>query len=178
MRLAHVPPSVPTSTMTMTDKTSQLLIATFENHRTAREGVDRLRAANVQATDIGLLLADSAEARRLLEGGPSATAKSATIGSAVGGSLFGLATVALAGPLGVLTVGPITALLGGAVTGAGVGGLLGALVGLGIPEHEAAVRVEAVQRGGVLLTCDVDEERIEELEQALRTSGARDVFRV
>ena len=162
----------------MTRDTTQLLIATYDNHGMARDGVERLRAVGVQAKDIGVLLADSAEARQLLEDGPAATAKSATIGSAVGGSLFGLASVVLAGPLGVLAVGPITALLTGAVTGAGVGGLLGALVGLGIPENEAAVRVEAVQQGGVLLTCGLHDERVEEVEQALLTSGAQSVFRV
>lgn len=129
------------------------IVATFSEPRNARATVRGLIEAGVDADDIGIAVADSAEARALLEGGPAKPGEAATIGSAVGGTLFGLAAVVMAGPVGILAVGPLAALLGGVAAGAGTGALLGALIGLGIPENEAALRVDEVQDGGWLVTC-------------------------
>ncbi len=155
------------------------VVAVFEEPRAAGAAVAKLRELDVDADDIGIVMADSGAARGLLENGPGKPEEAAAIGSAVGATLFGLAAAALAGPFGVLTVGPFLAAMGGAAAGAGAGGLLGALVGLGIPENEAALRVEQVRRGGCLVSCRTREGVGADALQGLLTShGARETFTI
>lgn len=159
--------------------TEATLVATFAEPTTARDAARALFDRGVGRADLSLVMADTAAARQLLEDGPAKPLQVARLGSAVGGTLLGLSAVALAGPFGLLAVGPLAALMGGAVAGAGVGGLLGALLGLGIPEHEAALRAEEIRDGGALLTCaQRDEAEVKQLRGLLEESGARDVFTV
>ena len=158
-------------------RTRPTLVATFADPRAAGGAVRALRDLDIEAQDIGLVLADSAAARGLLEHGPGKPEEGAAIGSTVGATLFGLAAAALAGPFGVLTVGPFIAALGGLAAGAGAGGLLGALVGLGIPENEAALRVEQVRDGGCLLSCNVpDAVPVDSVQALLVAHGASETF--
>ncbi|MCA8949862.1 MAG: hypothetical protein KDE27_10195, partial [Planctomycetes bacterium] len=79
----------------------RLLAATFANPADAGRCVRHLLEAGFPEAAVGIVMADSAEARQLLETGPAKPAETAAIGSAVGATLFGLAAVALAGPIGV-----------------------------------------------------------------------------
>lgn len=170
-------------TMTQTS-TNHTILATFPDFTSAGEAMAVLRSAGVGDDQLGMLAADSAEARQLLESGPKSPTEGAVIGSAIGGVALGLAAVALSGPFGVIAAGPLVALTGGAAAGAGAGGLVGALVGMGIPENEAAVRAQSIRDGGVLVTCSADsDEQFEELlakcrgvQAQLAACGARDVF--
>lgn len=84
---------------------------------------------------------------------------------AVGGLLVGVAALAIPGLGGLLVAGPIAAALGltgvaaTAATGAGIGiaaggitSLVASLVKAGIPEADATVVHEAIQKGGVLVS--------------------------
>ena len=159
---------------------SEILVSCYSSTDHAQDAVAALRDHGVDPDRIGILLADSGDARDLLEGGPASPREGAAVGSVTGATLFGLAAVALAtGPVGVLAVGPLAALVGGGVAGATTGGLLGALVGLGIPENEAALRVEEIHKGGVLVTVHTrDETERRKLEELLSTGSARHVFAI
>jgi len=90
----------------------------------------------------------------------------ATAGALAGGAagiLASLGLLAIPGIGGLLALGPIVAALTGAGIGAAAGGLIGGLIGLGIPEHEAEVYAEGINRGGTLVTidaADADADRI------------------
>lgn len=59
-------------------------------------------------------------------------------------------------PLGIVAGGTLMALLASAGTGAGVATVIGALVGLGIPEDEAAYYEGEVKGGRTLVTVQAD----------------------
>lgn len=84
---------------------------------------------------------------------------------AMGGLLVGVAALAIPGLGGLLVAGPIAAALGltgvaaTAATGAGIGiaaggitSLVTSLVQVGIPEADAAIVHETIQKGGVLVS--------------------------
>jgi len=64
--------------------------------------------------------------------------------------LVGVGALAIPGVGRLVATGPIMAVLSGAEVGAAIGGLTGALVGMGIPEHEAK-RYEGKVRDGYIL---------------------------
>lgn len=165
--------------MTNDNDRAPMLAATFSEPSRAGTLVKQLLDAGVASERVGVLMADSAEARQLLEDGPGSASEAGAIGSAVGATLFGLAAVALAGPVGVLAAGPVAALAAGATAGAGAGGLLGAFIGRGIPENEAALRVEQVHNGGALVTYELaDGDDVEHLRAVFDRCGSVDVFRI
>jgi outer membrane lipoprotein SlyB len=56
-----------------------------------------------------------------------------------------------------MAAGPIVAALAGAAVGGASGSLLGALVGLGVPEIEAKVYEERLNKGDILVCVHVDD---------------------
>lgn len=89
------------------------------------------------------------------------------LGTAVGGVLGGLASLAVTGGIGLVVVGPAVAL-------GLIGGLIGTLVGYGVPEHDAARLQDSVERGKVLIAVhayDVDE--LKRAKTVLADAGAQ-----
>jgi hypothetical protein len=143
-----------------------------------------LRQAGYRPEDLGIVMRDKQEAAGLAaEAGAGDATTSGAIGGGVLGGLAGLAIGAAAlavpgfGPL--LVAGPLatalaTALAGGAL-GAVAGGLVGALVSMGVPEHEARDYQAGVERGGILLTVHVPDDREEEVRDVLDRVGTGDL---
>jgi len=77
--------------------------------------------------------------------------------------------------LQVLAAGPIVAALTGLGAGAAAGGLTGALIGLGIPEHEAKFFHEELERGGILLGVYTHADRAKIAKEILESAGAEKV---
>ncbi len=109
----------------------------------------------------------------------------ATVGAVSGGALGGLTGLLVGlGTLAIPGLGPImlagataTAIattLAGAGIGAAAGGLLGSLVGLGIPEEEARVYNERVQRGNYLVIIDGTVAEIARAEEILNRRGVEE----
>lgn len=105
----------------------------------------------------------------------------AVTGGALGGLtglLVGLGTLAIPG-VGPILVGGATAtalattLAGGAI-GAAAGSLVGALVGLGIPDEQARVYNDRVQRGDYLVIVDGTDDEIARAETILNNRGIQD----
>jgi len=108
------------------------------------------------------------------------TAKGAGIGAAIGGLgglLLGLGALAIPGVGPVIAAGPLAAALAGAGIGAVTGGIIGALVDLGVPEESAHVYAESVRRGNVLVTAQVEDNRVDEATRIMKRTGLIDIER-
>jgi len=158
------------------------VVGVFEDRHHADQAVSELMKAGFRRDQIGVVM-------RHAEGETGATATtdagdSHAASGAVTGALTGLGLGALAG-LGVLAgvipvVGPAIAggtlgiILSNAAAGAGIAGLTGALIGAGVPEHEAKYYHEEFEAGRTIVTVTADG-RADEAMVILRRHGAYDM---
>ncbi len=134
------------------------VIGVFEDRIQADRAVAELRQAGFRQDQIGVAMRhtdDGAVATTDEEGSHAES-------GALAGALTGLGLGALAG-LGVLSgvipvIGPAIAagtlgvIMSNAAVGAGVAGLFGALIGAGLPEHEAKYYQGEFEAGRVIVT--------------------------
>jgi hypothetical protein len=140
-------------------------IGVFPNREGARDAIVALKAAGFAGDEIGIvsrgvglqedneLPADPTHSR-WEEGTGIGAAAGATTGLGLG-----LAVAAgLMPPIGpVIAGGTLMALIASAGAGATVGSVLGGLIGLGVPEDDAAYYDEAFRTGSTLVTCRADD---------------------
>lgn len=110
-------------------------------------------------------------------------AKGAGVGAATGGiigggvglilGLIGATAVPVVGP--IIAAGPIAALLTGAGVGAVAGGIIGALTSAGVPEEDARVFEQGVNRGGTLVMVNAEDNRADEAYDIMEDHGAVDI---
>jgi len=129
-------------------------VGVFHSRADAERAVTELKRSGFKADDISLV-GKNAEGDVKTEG--SHAAAGAVTGAAVGAGAAALASLGISfgiipviGP--ILAVGPLAAALISAAGGAAAAGLVGALVGLGIPEHEAQYYEGEVKAGRYLVT--------------------------
>lgn len=155
------------------------VVGVFEDKIHADQAVSELRAAGFRDDQIGVAMRHELAADSTV-----ADDNSQAETGAVAGALTGLGLGALAG-LGVLSgvipvVGPALAagtmgvILSNAAAGAGIAGLVGALIGSGIPEHEAKYYQNEFEAGRTIVTVNA-EGRMDEAESILRRYGAYDM---
>jgi hypothetical protein len=159
------------------------VVGVFEDHRAADRAFTELVNAGFRNDQIGVAMRHS-------EGTAGVAATAATehgthAGSgAAAGAMAGVGLGALAG-LGVLSgvipvIGPAIAagtlgvILTNAAAGAGIAGLAGALIGAGIPEHEATYYQTAFEEGRTILTVNAPG-RVDEAGAILRRNGGHDM---
>jgi len=158
------------------------VVGVFEDRHQADKAVNELLKSGFRQDQIGV-------AMRHAEGATGATtsdeADATEAGSgAMTGALTGLGLGALAG-LGVLAgvipvVGPAIAagtlgvILSNAAAGAGIAGLVGALIGAGVPEHEAKYYHEEFEAGRTIVTVTT-EGQADDATAILRRHGAYDM---
>jgi hypothetical protein len=108
---------------------------------------------------------------------PEGAAAGATIGGALGAVAAGLVAMGIivVPGLALVAAGPVVATLAGLGAGAAAGGLTGALIGVGIPEHEAKFYNEAIEQGGILLGVYAHDDRAAQARRLLEASGAEKV---
>lgn len=153
---------------------SRAVICTVMNPAHAETIVTRLEHAGVPRPHLSVLMHDRSDSRDFADEHDTRAPEGATIGGSAGGmagGVFGLLagigalTIPGAGPF--IAAGPILAALSGAAVGATLGGITGALIGFGLPEHEAKIWESRVKEGHILIsvhTHDQDEaQRIEEI---------------
>lgn len=136
---------------------STLVTATFKTRDTAESALSSLEEIGIKENQISLIVTDETrgnsfnieEGSKLDEG----AAAGATAGGIIGGVLGALGTAtAMAIPgLNIVVVGTAVSVLAGLGAGTLTGGFIGALVGAGIPEHEAKIYEDEVKNGAVLL---------------------------
>ena len=139
----------------------------FQNRADAERAIGELKDLGITGDQIGVAMRDERAQGELAEGTGTKAADAATSGALGGGLLGGvLGFLVGAGALAIPGIGPVVAggmlasalgLAGGtAVAGAGLGaaagGIGGALIGMGIPDHEAKHFQSGFERGGVLVT--------------------------
>ena len=105
------------------------------------------------------------------EAGAEAGAGMGAALGAVGGLLAGLGVITIPGLGPVISAGWLLATFAGGAAGAIIGGATGSLVGAlmdhGADEDDAHVYVEAIRRGGTLVTARVDEHQITAAETVM-----------
>jgi hypothetical protein len=150
------------------DLTTRSTVAgVFVDRGDAERAIEALRDAGFTREQIGIVMRDRTAQGDLVEKTGSHAADGAAAGIVGGGLLGALAGFLVAtGALAIPGIGPVVAggvlastfgVVGGtAVAGAGIGaatgGILGALIGMGIPEHEARHFEEGVRSGGTLVS--------------------------
>jgi hypothetical protein len=165
---------------TMNTQQRSTVVGVFEERLHANQAITELHQAGFTEAQIGVAMrhaegvADSADTEHDSQAGSGALT----------GALTGLGLGALAG-LGVLAgvipvVGPAIAagtlgvILSNAAAGAGIAGLVGALVGAGLPEHEAKYYQDEFEAGRVIVTVNAAS-RADEAAAILRRCGAYDM---
>jgi hypothetical protein len=154
------------------------VVGSFTNNQQAREAVRALRQAGFTDAEIGFLARDGEDWKDVDRGDLTGTKmeEGAGIGAAAGaatGAGLGLAVMAgLIPPLGpAVAGGTLVAILASAGGGAAAGTLIGALVGMGIPEDEAAYYEGEIRSGRTIVSVRAGS-RADEAETILRRHGA------
>jgi hypothetical protein len=155
-----------------------IVVGSFASNQLATDAVAALRQAGFSNADIGLLSRDQGWTEQMkndltgtkLEQGAGLGAA----GGAVAGAGLGLAVAAgLLPPLGpTIAGGVLVALLASAGGGAATGAIVGGLVGLGIPDDDAAHYEQEFRAGRTLVTVNAGS-RAAEAEKILRDRGAK-----
>jgi uncharacterized membrane protein len=97
-----------------------------------------------------------------------------TVLGGLGGLLVGLEAILIPGVGPFLAAGTVATTLAGAGIGAAAGSLVGALTGLGIPEEQAQVYNERVQRGDYLVIIEGTEDEINRAASVVRKHNISD----
>jgi uncharacterized protein (TIGR02271 family) len=154
------------------------VVGLFRKTIAAERAIRDLKDAGFTDQQIGVLMRDKDEARRVAEQTGTKAGEAAAAGAITGGALGGLVGVlAGIGALVIPGIGPIVAggalasTLAGAGIGAAAGGLLGALVGLGIPEEEARYYELGLQEGGILVSVDAGSRTVEARDILVRAGA-------
>ncbi|MCC7425006.1 MAG: hypothetical protein IT428_32455 [Planctomycetaceae bacterium] len=161
---------------------SQMTVAgAFADHTAAMRAVDHLERAGFRKDLIGLITRDGRRLRpEQVEGAETDETKAgegAAAGAAAGAGLGALAgwgiVSGLFPPIGpALAVGTLGVILANAAGGAAVAGLAGALIGMGMPEHEAREFEDEVRSGKIVVTVRAND-RAEDALKILVADGAR-----
>ncbi|HET9532993.1 MAG TPA: hypothetical protein VFQ92_21740 [Blastocatellia bacterium] len=158
-----------------------LVTGLFSSRANAERAVEDLVHYGWSRDDISLLMSDATRGREfglaMATKAPEGAAAGATIGGVIGAiaaGLVALGIVALPG-IGLVAAGPIVATLAGLGAGAAAGGLTGALIGLGIPEHEAKFFNEEIERGGILVGVYSHADRADQARKIMDAAGAERV---
>jgi hypothetical protein len=156
-------------------------IYSSESH--AAEGVDQLRLAGFQNTEVSVLFSENAGNKDLAHTksskAPEGAATGAGTGVVIGGTLGWLAGIGMLAIPGVgpfIAAGPIVAMLSGVGLVGTLGGITGGLIGAGIPEYEAKRYEGRIRKGGILLSVHCDTTELEKKAKAvLESTGAQDI---
>ena len=160
---------------------STLVTAIFRNREKAERATDALTTDGFSPNDISLLMSDTTRGREFAVKESTKAPEGVTTGAAIGGvlgsdaaGLAAIGTLAIPG-LSLVAAGPVIAALSGLGAGAAAGGIVGGLVGLGIPEHEAKLYDEDLQKGGILLGVYTHDDNARHAREVLKAAGAERV---
>lgn len=160
---------------------SNLVTGIFHSRAAAEEAVDELVDGGYARDDISLLMSETTRGREFAvkpaTKAPEGAVTGATVGGVVGAVAAGLvaAGVLVIPGVNLLAAGPVLAALAGLGAGAAAGGITGALVGLGVPEHEARFYKEQIEKGGILIGVYVHDDRAKDARRILDDAGAEKV---
>ncbi len=179
---------------------ARAVTALFDSQEEAARVIDRIEAAGVPQTDIGIVSLNAADRTpgsvsappagepAAVPGGHESSAHEssaaegagagATVGTVLGGGaglLASLGLLAIPGAGPVIAAGWLVAALSGAGVGAAAGGLIGALTGAGLSGADAETYAEGIRRGGTLVTVRADGEIADRVIALMQRGGAIDL---
>ncbi|HKV39017.1 MAG TPA: hypothetical protein VJX67_07380 [Blastocatellia bacterium] len=159
----------------------KLVTGIFKTRLSAERAIEDLVNLGYSREDISLLMSDVTRGRefglQMATKAPEGAAAGVAIGGVVGAvaaSLVALGIIIVPG-LSLVAAGPVVAALAGLGAGAAAGGMTGALIGLGLPEHEAVFYHEAIEQGGILVGVYSHDDRADRARKILDAAGAEKV---
>jgi hypothetical protein len=158
-----------------------LVAGLFKTRSSAERVVEALVADGFSRDDISLLMSDATRGRefalQMATKAPEGAAAGAAIGGVLGAVAAGLVALGLVvvPGLALVAAGPVVATLAGLGAGAAAGGLTGALIGLGLPEHEAKFYRDAIEKGGILVGVYAHNDRTDQARKIMQATGAEKV---
>jgi uncharacterized protein (TIGR02271 family) len=157
-------------------------VGVFEDRQHADKAVNELLKAGFRQEQIGVAMRHDekdAAATTTTHADDSHSASGALAGALTGvglGTLAGLGILAgvvpVIGP--AIAAGTLGVILSNAAAGAGIAGLIGALIGSGVPEHEAKYYNDEFEAGRTIVTVTADG-RVDEAMAIMRRHGAYDM---
>ncbi len=173
------------------------IVRLFERREDAIRAVQELDRMGIDRDDISILSSNHHDSDDLTERDPSRSdyheervdnkagegaAAGASTGAVLGGGAglaAGLGLMAIPGLGPIVAAGWLASMLTGTVAGAAVGGATGGLIGgltkAGVPEDEAHVYSEGVNRGGTLVSVRNAGDRAADIEATLDSFSAADI---
>jgi hypothetical protein len=162
---------------------SKSVFAIATTYGQAERIVERLQSQGFAASEISILMPDTAGTRDIGHVKATKAPEGATTGAATGGVaggviglLAGIGALAIPGVGPLIAAGPIMAALSGAAVGATTGGVVGGLIGLGIPEIEAKRYDEKLKKGNLLISVHADDgDEVSRAKEIFKAAGAEDI---
>ncbi len=168
--------------MVWDDPSRKIVCGIFHSDRDVEKLLSRLEDRGFGDTDVSMMMSDKTRERYPELSKSSKLPEGAATGALTGGLLGGLiGGLTMAGSVlipgaGLLVAGPIVGALTGGAVGTSTGGLIGALIGAGIPEHEAKHYEESLKNeGNILVVAHVDKEEVQEVRDLFRSNGADNI---
>lgn len=142
--------------------------------------IEALNARGFREDDLSVLMSESTHHQYFAPQENTKAPEGATIGSLSGGILGAIiggltlvGNVLLPGA-GLLVAGPLIGALTAGAVGAATGGLIGALIGAGIPEHEAKFFEGALkEQGRILVVGHIPKEETKEVKSVFERCNAQ-----
>lgn len=151
----------------------------FSSHEDFANLIEALNMRGYREEDLSVLMSEDThhqyfapqENTKAPEGATVGTLSGGILGAVIGGLTL-VGNIILPGS-GLLVAGPLVGALSAGAVGAAAGGLIGALVGAGIPEHEAKFFEDALKASGrILVVAHVPKAKIDEVKAVFQRFNA------
>lgn len=162
--------------------TKKTVTAVFSSRTLSDTALVRLEAAGYTKDQVTMLVTKETQSKHFVIDEDSKAGEGAIEGAAIGG--LSAALYLALGSVGALFVPGLNIVVSGALigaltglgAGAVTGGLVGALVGLGVPEHEAKIMEDTVNKGAILIAVETkDDASAEKVKSILKDSNAQSI---
>lgn len=137
--------------------------AVFKKRSAADRAFDQLESAGFTQGQISLVMSEATRnnyvkeinEKSKVDEGAATGAGLGGLAGAVAGMLLSAGAIAIPG-LNVVIAGTFVSAITGMGAGALAGGIVGGLIGAGIPEHEAKMYADEIERGNFLVTVEAN----------------------
>lgn len=154
----------------------------FNSRRALEDLFGTFNRLGIREDDVSILMSERtrdlhygiSDTTKLPEGASIGALSGGLLGAVLGG-LTVIGNVLLPG-IGLLVAGPLVGALAGGAVGSAAGGLIGALIGSGIPEHEAKFFEDALKiEGNILVVAQVPKGQVKEVKAIFERHGAHHI---
>lgn len=154
----------------------------FKSYSDFHELAEALQTRGYGRNDLSVLMSNNTHDLYFAAKENNKAPEGVTLGGITGGLLgaliggFTLIGNIISPGIGLVAAGPIVGILTGGAVGAGAGGVIGALIGAGIPEHEARFFEDALkEEGKILLVAHVPQNEAKEIKAVFERYNAEQV---